>query len=186
MKHFYGLFALLALVFATPAFAAICPTTANTNSDCGAIITIGPGGSISIALVAGANPYDGSDDALIGVINNSGATFTGAIHLSGSGNGGGLFAFDRDGICTYITCTWSNLTGYEGPISTFSGINGTGTVGDVNISGLANNATTYFSLEGAPASLQITSVPEPSRVLLLGTVVGLLGLTLRRRLAASL
>ncbi|MEO8737626.1 MAG: hypothetical protein ABI380_13945, partial [Edaphobacter sp.] len=94
--------------------ASICPTTSSTNTDCGFVITIGVGDVITGAAVAGANPYDGADDALIGVVNNSGTVFNGSFTLSGSGNGGGLFAFDRDGICGYVAASYcsSAPTGY--------------------------------------------------------------------------
>lgn len=187
VSRFAPLFAVAVLLVAGNARAAnICPTTLNTNSDCGYILTIGAGGVITGAPVTGAAPYDGSDDALIGVQNNSGAAFTGAISLSGSGNGGGIFAFDGDGICTFITCTWSHTTGYEGPLNTFSGINSAGTSGLVDITGLAAGGTTYFSLEGSPASISITNVggstPEPSSMILMAT--GLLGVagSIRRKL----
>ena len=176
--------------------ASICPATASTNTDCSFIITIGSGGSISGAQVPGANPYDGSDDALIGVINNSGAAFTGPITLSGTGNGGGLFAFDGDGICaftstnsvslSYCSSLKSGSSGYEGPLNTFTGISSNGTTGTVSISGLANGATTFFSLESSPASTNggtgpviVGSTPEPATLSLIGS--GLLGLFLLKR-----
>ena len=186
LKLFFVFVALLICSTAGAWAAPICPTTGNTNSDCGYLITIGAGGVITGAPVAGANPYDGSDDALIGVINNSGAAYTGSFTLTGSGNGGGLFAFDGDGVCTYTHAGYCNATtfGYEGPLNTFSGINGNGTVGTVNITGLAAGGNTFFSLEGSPQSIQVNvgAAPEPASLMLLATgLVGAAG-SVRRRL----
>jgi hypothetical protein len=187
----YLFLALAGLSVALPGSAAtICPVTPNTNTDCGYIITIGPGGSITGSPVTGANPYDGADDALIGVINNSGAVFTGSFTLTGSGNGGGLFGFDGDGICIYTSAPYcaTAATGYEGPLNTFSNIMTTTVfddTGTVHITGLADGATTYFSLESSPASINngggpvITpGTPEPSTILLLGG--GIVALAVRR------
>ena len=53
--------------------------------------------AISFTLAAtGVGPYDGGDDALVGIVNNSGKTLT-SLKLSGAGNGGGVFAFDALG-----------------------------------------------------------------------------------------
>ena len=175
---------------ASPMMGSICPTTGSTNSDCGFILTIGPGGTLTgaLVLVSGnpAAPYDGSDDALVGVVNNSGGVFTGSLSLSGSGNGGGIFAFEGDGICTYISCSWSHPTGYEGPLNTFASINSNGTAGNVVITGLGAGATTYFSLEGSPASIQsgggLGSVPEPSSLMLMASGLAGMAGVIRRKL----
>ena len=176
------------------AAAAICPQTGNTNTDCGYIITDNPDGTITGAVVPGANPFDGSDDALIGVINNS-STPLASLMLSGSGNGGGIFGFDFDGICTFVTCSYSNPTTYEGPQNTFSNYDpNVGTSGEVDFTngGLAPGATTYFSLEGSPSSLVLplpptpppappgsNTIPEPATLALFA--FGVLGLAMARK-----
>ena len=178
--------------FGSAAQAAICPTTFSTNTDCAFILTIAANGTITGSAVPGANPYDGSDDALVGVINNMSTAFIGSITLSGSGNGGGIFAFEGDGICVYTGDSYcsSAPTGYEGPINTFANINALGTMGDVVFggNGLAAGATTFFSLESSPSSITgnggITvggGVPEPATWALM--LVGFLsvGFAMRRR-----
>ncbi len=191
MRSIRGLLATVVFLSVVPAIYAgpICPTTGNTNSDCAFILTIGGGGSVTGAAVPGAAAYDGSDDALVGVVNSSGSIFSGSIHLTGSGNGGGIFAFDGDGICVYTADVYCGAaaTGYEGPLNTFANISPDGTSGDVVISGMADGAATFFSLESSPDSINNGGgivvapggVPEPTTFLLLGS--GLAGLIFARR-----
>jgi hypothetical protein len=194
MKKIWSVLAGVVVLGAVSSMSAspICPNTVNTGSaDCGAIITINAGGSPTFALVAGGLPYDGSDDVLIGVVNNSGAVFTGAITLVGSGNGGGLFAFDGDGICTFTNAAYcaTAATKYEGPLNTFSGITTTSVfddTGTVNITGLAAGATTYFSLESDPRTIVGTFTPEPATLFMLaGGMLCLIGLARKRRKAEN-
>jgi len=160
--------------FSTGAQAATCPTTSNTNTDCAFLLTIAADGSITGSTVTGASPYDGSDDSLVGVVNNMATPFTGSIKLSGAGDGGGLFAFEGDGICLYTGAAYCSgaSTGYEGPNNTFANINGTGTSGDIvfNVGGgIPAGGTSFFSLESSPSSITQGggilvggAVPEPA------------------------
>src|ERR1700719_3695675 len=105
--------------------AAPCPNI-NGVTTCNVVITAGPGGSFSTA-VPNPNPYDGSDDNLVGIINNSGSTIT-SLSFVGSGNGGGLFAFDNDGLQSYVPGAGGapDGTGYGGKVSNTAGFDLTG------------------------------------------------------------
>jgi uncharacterized repeat protein (TIGR01451 family) len=113
-------------------------------------LVINPDGSVNVYDDPTQPPYDGSEDALIGVVNNSSATVT---HLTLNGTTQ-PFGFDGDGICAYegVDCSGNtqDSTGYGGPISYFTNIDTeTFNSGDVNFSGgLAPSASAYFSLEG--------------------------------------
>ena len=61
------------------------------------VITVGAGGSISVAYGQNNGPYDGVEDTYVGVINNSGSAFTSAAGsgvfsaaLGGSGSRSGM------------------------------------------------------------------------------------------------
>jgi hypothetical protein len=202
MKKFIALNAVAATLLAASgllapdAIAGICPHVGG-EVDCGAVLSVGPGGVITSFNTNGQNyglgtidttPYDGSDDALVGVINNSGGILN-SLHLTGSGNGGGIFAFEGDGQQTvsggvlFTPPSPFTHTGYEGPNTAFTNIGLGGTSGDVIfIGGLADGATAWFSLEGSPQSLQITpgnNVPEPGTLALLG--IGFLVFSAARR-----
>ncbi len=181
--------------------STICPTTFNTNTDCGYIVTINADGSITGAAVSGASPYDGADDALVGVVNNSATIFSSSFTLSSSSSD--IFGFDGDGICTFIGpggsdpssagsyCSASQVAGtdpgdYQGPLNTFSNIDPLGDSGTVDITGLAAGQSTFFSLEGSPADIGggiiVTGgTPEPSTWLLLAGGLGLVAYLAGRR-----
>lgn len=191
-----NLAATLALgVFAPGALLAVplCPTI-GTASDCNIVLTISAGGILTPSAGASLAPtYDGSDDVLVGVINNSGQAIS-SITLSGGGIT--IFSFDGDGIDGYgATENPGNpdTTGYGGPDAYFTNISSDFTNGTVNfITPLAGNGGfDYFSLEDAITFNQVTGnpgppssgvTPEPSALLMFGTGIAGLAVGLRRRL----
>jgi hypothetical protein len=203
MKNFLILNSVAATLFvasglvASDASAGICPSVGG-EADCGQVITVAPGGTFTSVSTNGANyglgtidsnPYDTVDDALVGVINNSGETLS-VLHMTGTGSGGGIFAFDGDGQqgfsggVAFVPPAPYTHTGYEGPNIAFTNISADGTSGDiVFIGGLAAGATRWFSLEGAPNTL-VTAVPEPETYAMLLSGLGLIGFLTRRRAAA--
>jgi hypothetical protein len=115
------------------------------------------------------NPYDGTQDTLVGVQNNSGANLN-SIPLTSSTT---AFGFDGDGPCnpTYHTpaypwCSNTGFTGYEGPVNTFTNISADHTSGTVSFTtAIPNGGSTWFALQGNPNSLtappmmQVQSTP---------------------------
>ena len=184
--------------------SCVCPDVTNANgpngngtgsaSDCNLFITFGANGAITTSGLGG--DYEGQEDALIGVINNSGFVLT-SFNISGNN----IFGFETDGIDTYVNNTTANggagyatkdwyplvtgnpdTTGYGGPQGYFTNIKNKSS-GTVNFAGgIASGKTTFFSLE-EPIKISappiITPAPEPFSVTLLGT--GLAGIALLRR-----
>ena len=157
--------AMMALVFAGPASASTptppftqCPAV-GLDTSCAILIVVEPDGSLVSYADPSQGPFDGIEDTLIGVQNNSKSTVTG-IALQGT-TFPGIFEFDGDGLCSGfnesgeggftpppVGCPFGP-TSYEGPGTSFTIVNGN--EGKVNfLEGvLASGKSTYFSLEGA-------------------------------------
>jgi hypothetical protein len=124
-------------------------------------------------------PYDGSDDTLIGVVNNVPACMPGQNSQSACGVSiysldltsiNNIFSFDGDGINNYgVPGNAMDNTAYGGPNAYFTNINAAQTFGRVNfITPIPPGGTAYFSLENVLAAstactnILNNSVPKPA------------------------
>jgi hypothetical protein len=184
---------------AEPALAdGVCPAVGEATAGCDLVITFNADGSITTTAGASAGiaggTYDGTEDTLIGVVNNTANVIT-SFNLSSTQD---IFGFDGDGIDTYNSVAQSNgsttypatgnnpdTTGYGGPDGYFTNISADDTSGTVNFANggiAANGGTDYFSLEEAISLDQaptVTAAPEPATMAILG--VGMLGAGIARR-----
>jgi hypothetical protein len=144
----------LLTLLAAPARADVC-SDAFPVDHCGVTITItGSSGQLVATIAAPGPPYDGIEDQLVGITNNS-SVEVGAIVLSAPLAGVPLFGFDGDGPCVHFeTGNCPGPTGYEGPNNTFVGISTDLTTGKVLFTTplAANGGTTWFALENKPVS----------------------------------
>lgn len=160
---------LSAAVPAGPARAATVPAPPFTECpaigqapSCEILLVVNPDGTVSVANDPSVGPFDGSDDTLVGIVNNS-QTAVKAVTVDGPGSG--LAGFDGDGICSGDYGTWNGSagcpygpTGYEGPGTSFVTDPSNLDEAEVDFAGgLAAGGTAYFSLEGALATAQLTA-----------------------------
>jgi hypothetical protein len=137
-----------------------CPAIGNSPG-CEIMLVVNPDQTISVLGDPNVGPYDGGDDTLVGVLNNSNASVS-AITVTGPGSG--LSGFDGDGICTYSFLADSYCgqqvsgTGYEGPGTSFITSANEPDSAEVDFTnGLAAGGSAYFSLEGALTSAVLTA-----------------------------
>lgn len=142
-----------------PPFAE-CPAI-GLDTSCDILVVVTDSGT-DVYQDPSQGPYDGIDDTLTGVLNESGEPLTN-LDLSGDTD---LFGFDGDGICTYTFAAYCSTAqyGYEGPDNTFSDINANDSGGVVNFTTpLPTGGSSYFSLEEAlDASTVVSGGPTAS------------------------
>lgn len=142
-----------------------CPAIGASPS-CEILLVVNADGTVSVEGDPSVGPYDGSDDTLVGIINNSSA---GVKAVTVSGPGSDLSGFDGDGICSGDYGSWNGSsgcpygpTGYEGPGTSFVTDPSLPDSAEVDFtSGLAPGKSAYFSLEGALTSAKLTAREGP-------------------------
>jgi hypothetical protein len=164
-----------------PPFSQCPPVGLDTS--CAVLIVLGPGGSKATFVDPTQPPFDGIEDTLIGVQNNSGAPVS-SLSLTGSG----IFALDGDGLCSPFNfpnpapagCPYGT-TGYEGratslpvastapttfPAESYSITDAnTGTVHFLNPP-IPDGGSAYFSLEGPTSAIAPCTSSTPATVTL--------------------
>ena len=138
-----------------------CPAI-GASPGCEILLTVNANGTVSVQGDSSVGTFDGSDDTLIGIINNS-ATAVKAVTVSGPGSD--LSGFDGDGICSGGYGSWNGSagcpygpTGYEGPGTSFVTDPSLPDSAEVDFTGgLAPGGKAYFSLEGALTSAELTA-----------------------------
>lgn len=138
----------------TPPFTQ-CPAVGASPS-CKILLIVNADDSVSVYGDPAVGDYDGGDDTLVGIENQSSRPVP-AVTVTGPGSD--LSGFDGDGLCTYLTCEYSAPTGYEGPLNTFTTSPALPDSAEVDFAnaGLAPGASTYFSLEGTLTAAQVTA-----------------------------
>jgi hypothetical protein len=181
-------------------FSQAPPTGSNTGAE---FLISWDGTTFSVSGPSGQGPYDGVEDTLFGVQNNSSAPLF-SIALSGSN----IFGFDGDGINAFngtgAPPGSPGPTGYEGWTST-SSTWGTGTAdavfftfstvdsGTVNFSGagVVPGGSAYFALEEHASVVNCgptgcgVGVPETGSTLAYLGIACAVGLGLKRRLSIA-
>jgi hypothetical protein len=164
-----------------PAFAQ-CPAI-GYDTGCAALITVNADGTSTVQVDGSQPPFNGFNDSIVGVVNDTGAPLSG-LFLSGTLLNQPIFGFDGHGLCVAVDdpgaaqppagCPFNSgpsgyePTGYEGPGTWFAPTDPSD--GLVNVAGsLAASGSAYFSIHGDldQASLShfsVAPVPVPTAV----------------------
>ena len=142
-----------------------CPAIGASPS-CEILLVVNSDSTVTVVGDPSVGPFDGSDDTLVGIVNNS-AKPVSAITVTGPGSD--LSGFDETGNCSGDYGAWNGSagcpygsTGYEGPGTSFVVSPSMPDSAEVDFTaGLAPGASAYFSLEGALVSAQLTAREGP-------------------------
>jgi hypothetical protein len=131
-----------------------CPQIGQSPS-CAVLLVVYPDQSITVYQDPSVGPYDGVEDTLVGVVNQSDITLH-AITVNGPGSG--LGQLDGDGLCAFSVagCPFG-LTGYEGPNTAIKTDPARPDSAEIDFpAGLKPGDSTYFSLEGGLSLADLT------------------------------
>ncbi len=210
MKKMLVLAAVAAVAFvATPSTALAapispfmqCPGVGLNPTGCEFLVVFNADGSISTyQSTTDLGPYDGVEDTLVGVQNDTSGVIASLTLGPAVGiNGLGPFGFDGDGACATIGCpNVTDTSGYGGLVhdaaggnagdvffSNIQSINVFADLGTVNFgpNGIPAGGSAWFSLEDSFTlnTFPTNAVPEPGSLVLLGT--GILAVARRLRKA---
>jgi hypothetical protein len=172
-----------------------------TGNDTGAEFLITwDGTNFSISAASGEGPFDGIEDTLFGIQNNSNAPLM-SINLTGSN----IFGFDGDGINVYngtggppgspgptgyegwtsLTSAWNNMGGQEA--TSFTVVDSDHGTVNFGVNGIAPGGSAYFALEEHVTGLNCgpngcsQGTPDTGSTLSLMAIACALGLVLKRR-----
>ena len=130
--------------------ATVCPAVGD-DTDCSIIITVANSGAT--VTDTGQGPYDGDDDTIVGVVNNTNKPISSIGLTSNNVSNGGIFGFDDDGISSSsygLPGNAQDSSQYGGPHGYFTAINTDQTAGIVNFTvPIPPGGSDYFSLENA-------------------------------------
>ncbi|MBS1891507.1 MAG: hypothetical protein JST59_09440 [Actinobacteria bacterium] len=145
----------------SPPFAQ-CPAI-GADTGCGLLIDVTNAGT-SVLTDPGLGPYDGEDDTLVGVLNQSSGPLA-ELPLTSTAD---IFGFDGDGICASpfnvfnASCPFGP-TGYEGPGTSF--VASSPTSGHVSFNpAIPPGGSAYFALEEAIDAAQLTAGPPTVQI----------------------
>jgi len=172
-NHLIKVLALIAIGTCVAWAGSICPggsgidpfphSPDSLNTGCNVVITIHADLSVS-SVVMDSEPYENSEDALVGVQNNSSSRVS-SLTLTGTD----IFGLDGDGICTFtfVGSGYCSANGasqgtdpydYYGPTTTFTNLSSANT-GTVNFNpAIPPGGSAYFSLEGVPTANLVGTV----------------------------
>lgn len=134
-----------------------CPEIGSSPT-CQILLVVNADRSVTVLGDPSVGPYDGGDDTIVGIRNDSTAPVA-AVTVRGPSD---IAGFDNDGLCAYpgapATCSTA-ATGYEGPQTSLKTDPSDNSVVEVDFDspGLAAGTSTYFSLEGALTSASLTA-----------------------------